>query len=251
MIGFLENFRGIRSHYRAFGPGGVSFLYNKNVRRNSLINIRVPGFAHPIFLRNSTEDIPMFYHIFLYKEYDVECDGTPEVILDCGAHIGLNAIFFANKFPAAKIFCVEPEKSNFDILLKNTLPYPNIKCLNNGIWNTTTHLKIVDHGLGNWGFVTEEADHPDSDTIAAISIDDIMSRYGLKQIDLCKINIEGTEKELFEKNYESWLSKTKLITIELHDSLRAGCSKAFFKAMVNYNFSLSQKGPYLVVGLTP
>ena len=103
----------------------------------------------------------------------------------------------------------------------------------------------MDTGLGNWGFMTEETDQAGEDTIAAISIDEIMNRYNLEHIDICKINIEGAEKELFEKNYDTWLSKTKLISIELHDRMKEGCSKSFFKAMINYNFALTHKGSYM------
>jgi len=40
-------------------------------------------------------------------------DGTRQrarVILDCGGHIGCSAIYFANRFPNAKIFTIEPER---------------------------------------------------------------------------------------------------------------------------------------------
>jgi len=245
MQNFMELFRTVKSHYKLFGSGGITFLYQKR-KKNSLININIPGFRQPIFLRNSTEDIPMFYLIFQANDYDFDCDFKPKVILDCGAHIGLAAVFFANKFPDAKIFCVEPEKSNFELLLKNTSTCPNITCINSGVWSKTTNLKIIDAGSGNWGFITEETDYPDKDTIPAISIDEIMSSYNLSQIDICKINVEGTEKELFGNNYENWVPKTKLILIELHDRIKEGCSKSFFKAMMNYKFSLSNRGPYLL-----
>ncbi len=32
-----------------------------------------------------------------------------------------------------------------------------------------------------------------------------MARYNLKQIDILKIDIEGSEKQMFEKNFEKWL----------------------------------------------
>ncbi len=240
-------FRRIKSHYKLFGTEGISFLYKIKTKKKSVIDIKVPGYAQPVFLRNSTEDIPMFYYIFQANDFEFDADTTPEVIIDCGAHIGLAAVFFANKYPSAKIICIEPEKFNFELLEKNTKSYPNVICLKFGIWNKSTHLKITDTNSGNWGFRTDETDQPDNDTVPAISIDEIMSRFNLDKIDIFKINVEGTEKELFEKNYSNWLSRTRLIFIELHDHLKDGCAKSFFKALANYNFALYPKGFYLLI----
>ena len=98
MTSFWETIRTVKSHYKLFGFNGITFLYKKR-RKNSLIDISIPGFSQPIFLRNSTEDIPMFYHIFYEKQFEIDCDVIPKVILDCGAHVGLTAVYFANKFP--------------------------------------------------------------------------------------------------------------------------------------------------------
>ena len=53
-------------------------------------------------------------------------------------------------------------------------------------------------------------------------------------IDILKIDIEGAEKELFMDNYKTWLGKTKVIVIELHDRLDKEISGIFFKAVNNY-----------------
>ena len=244
-----QSWQSFLHHFKLFGPGGASFFLKQRWKKEGLIDITMKGYAHPIYMRNHTSDVPMFYYIFEAKEYDISFPFEPKVIIDCGAHIGLGAVFFAHKFPNAIIYSIEPEKSNFELLVKNTEAYPNIRCLNYGIWNKTTNLKILDVGLGNWGYMTEEVSCKDETTIEAISIDEIMNRYGISQIDICKVNIEGTEKELFEQNTEKWLPHTKAIIIELHDRMREGCTKSFFKALMNYNFSISPHGSYLVCTL--
>ena len=241
-----SHFKSLMNHYQSFGAGSIKFIWKKRFNKDYLISIRPKGYDHPIFLRNKTTDVPMFYYIFQAKEYDIKFSFKPKIIIDCGAHVGLGAVFFARKYPEAMIYAVEPEKSNFDLLVKNTESYPNVKCLNYGIWNKPTHLKIVDIGVGNWGYMTEEVSTKDETRIEAISIDEIMSRFGIDKIDICKINIEGAEKEVFEKNYEKWVPKTKAIIIELHDRMRQGCTKSFLSAMANYEFSLSPHGSYLV-----
>ena len=48
------------------------------------------------------------------------------MIVDCGANIGLPALWFALRFHSARIFAVEPEPRNFDILCRNVRDYENI-----------------------------------------------------------------------------------------------------------------------------
>jgi tRNA1(Val) A37 N6-methylase TrmN6 len=45
-------------------------------------------------------------------------------IVDAGANIGMASIFFAQKYPDAKIIAVEAEASNFAMLARNVQPYP-------------------------------------------------------------------------------------------------------------------------------
>ena len=191
----------------------------------------------------------MFYYIYSYREMDVSFQFSPKYIVDCGAHIGLSAVLFANRYPNAKIFAIEPEPSNFDMLLKNTKPYPNVICLQKAIWNKKTVLEIKDVGLGNWGYMTNEVSDSELNNVESISIPELMKEYNLDSIDICKINVEGAEKELFEENYKEWLSKTKAIIIELHDHMKAGCSHIFLFSMLNYKFEFSIKGSYVIVKL--
>jgi FkbM family methyltransferase len=111
-------------------------------------------------------------------------------------------------------------------------------------------LNVVDKGLGNWGFVTEGEGSLGKqsvvDTVQTITIDEIMNEYNLEFIDLLKIDIEGGGKELFDSNYENWLPRTKYIAIELHDGIKMGSSKSFFKAISQYNFSYHKKGDNLL-----
>ena len=146
----------------------------------------------------------------------------------------------------SSIVAIEPSKENFEILSKNISSYPNVKPLLKGLWNKDVHLTIVDSGAIENSFMVQETvpDHPNS--IFAISIATIMQEQEWEHIDLLKIDIEGSEKEVFESNYESWLPSTKSIVIELHDQMKKGCSRSVFAAISKYNFSFSFSDENLV-----
>lgn len=233
-------------HFQVLGIQGISLLLKRNIKKYKNFNVLLPKYKHSILLRNNTTDVCVFYQVFLAKSYDIYYGFEPEVIIDCGANIGLSAIYFKNRFPEAKIIAIEPEMSNFELLKKNTEKYDNIFCIRSGIWNTSTNLIIKDENSENWGFVVEEVDYKNNNTIPAISIDEIISNYGINQIDILKIDIEGSEKELFEINFENWLKVTKVLIIELHDGLRQGASKSFFRAISRYDFKMSRKNENLI-----
>ena len=73
-----------------------------------------------------------------------------------------------------------------------------------------------------------------------------MSIYKLDYIDILKMDVEGSEKEIFESNYEHWLSKTKCLIIELHDRMRKGSSDSVFAAVSKYNFTKLESGENVV-----
>ena len=137
-----------------------------------------------------------------------------------------------SKYPNAKIICIEPDSENFALLQKNVAPYRDIVCENKGVWSRDTRLKISDkYGLGKWGMCVEE---DEAGSVEAITINSILQKYNWSEVDLLKIDIEGSEKQLFSKAEPEWLLKVKTIVIELHDRYEPGCAQPFFEAINTY-----------------
>ena len=78
--------------------------------------IKMPNILHPISLRPRTSDLPTFDQVFLGLEYNIDFTFKIERIIHAGGNIVLAAIYFANKYPNAKIISIEPEKDNFKII---------------------------------------------------------------------------------------------------------------------------------------
>jgi len=194
----------------------------------------------PIFLRNRNSDVDIFKQVFLEQQYYLYNFPLKEAsrIIDAGANIGLAAIYFTNQFPQAKIICIEPESNNFKQLQKNTAPYKNVSLENAAIWSNEKSVIITNENSLAAGFmVSENNDSIHNNTIPATTISALMVKYGWKNIDIVKLDIEGAEKEIFANNRSfEWLSKTKLLIIELHDNYVANCSKTFFKALESFEY---------------
>jgi len=190
-----------------------------------------PGIRFPFSLRKNSTDRSIFYELFADRNMGYLRDiGQPKYIIDGGANIGLSAIIYKNLFPDSIIICVEPDEANLEMLKKNIAPYQHIYVEQAGIWHTDVKLKVYDkYGFGQSGMVVEEDEK--EGTIQGLTISAIMKKYEIPTVDLLKLDIETSEKYLFEKNYEGWLPQVRAILIELHDRILPGCGRAFFHAI--------------------
>lgn len=224
----------IYKYLRAAGLPGLFCLIKAKVSNSTILfEKKRQDIKFPLGLRIPSSDLPTYEQVFVYQEYDFLVEKQPEVIVDVGANIGLVSIFFANKYPQAKIIAIEPEESNFKLLTKNVAPYRNIIPIQAALWNQNGEINLVDPGEGNWGFRTEDADASKKTLdnfchkVAALTVDKIIHDYKLDKIDILKIDIEGSEKEVFSDT-SSWIGNVNALIVELHEYLKPGCNRSFY-----------------------
>ena len=224
----------IELYLRTLGWHGLLALIDATVRNSTVMyRIKRANCAFPFQIRIHSSDVSAYKQIFIRQEYDFITKTPPRVVVDAGANIGLASIYFANKYPDAKIIAIEPEKSNYLVLKKNVEPYANITPVLAALWHRNEEISLVDPGLGKWGFMTEENDPDESvqgefcHRVKAVTVDELLDTYNLEKIDVLKIDIEGAEKEVFS-NASSWIDKVESIIIELHERMKAGCNRSFY-----------------------
>jgi|SRR5580704_8443384 FkbM family methyltransferase len=216
-VGWYLKLGGIRAvccvaAYRLFG-------------RPRLLKTKAHRSKFPIYLRIDTSDFCAFYDILISKskQYGLEDPPfSPQTIVDAGAHIGIASILFARRYPLSRIVAVEPEPSNFALLLKNIAPYKNIQPICAAIWKETGEVTLGSSSVHPKGAfqITENG----GTRVRALTIDALMREADLQSIDLLKIDIEGSEKEVFDSC--NWISRVQVIAIELHDRIKLGCRHA-------------------------
>ncbi len=243
-------------HYRAvLGYRGVLCALRARFANSPVrCTVRRQDCLHPFRLRLPSSDVPTYQQVFTAREYDFEVAEQPKVIVDAGANIGLAALYFANRFPGAKIIALEPERENFALLRENAAPYPRVVPVQAALWNRNEEINVVDPGLGSWGFMTESAAGAERvpakpcHTVPAMTVDRIMRDHGLVRIDILKIDIEGAEKEVFSDT-SAWIDKVDAIIIELHDRMKPGCEKSFLAGAIGFDRRWTQgENVYLTRG---
>lgn len=225
---------GIKDHYSRFGASGLlTALKVKLGSSNDLFEVKRKDVRAPFYLRLKSSDIPTFDQVFVLQEYDFAVLRSPKIIVDAGANIGLASIYFANKYPDAKIIALEPEQSNFKLLEKNVSPYPNVVPVQAALWHKNEEINLIDPGLGQWGFMTESATSSAASQgdfrhlVKAMTVDMVMRSFNLERIDILKIDIEGAEKEVFSDS-SSWIESVDALIVELHERMKEGCNSSFY-----------------------
>jgi FkbM family methyltransferase len=216
--------------------------------KSEVYELHVKNLAHPLFIRAIRADMQSFVNTFIdpYMEKKEYLAGT-EFVIDAGANIGCTAVLYANWWPQAKIISIEPDRENYELTVKNTRPYKNITVVNAALWHSEAKLSI-EAGQED-GFVVREVNDGDKkvkpeNLTNGVSLNGLLKQYDFPRIDFLKMNIEGSEKEVFTEHYEEWLAKTKSMLIELHDGKNAGCSKAVFSAVLNFDMAVTETAGY-------
>lgn len=210
---------------------------------------------HPIYLRSNTSDDLIFHNIFAFEEYLLKnIEISPKVIIDCGANIGLFSVYMKNKHPKAKIYAVEPDSDNFKMLSKNTENFSDITLYNKGVWSVSTKLKVYDKfDGGKWALVVEPINDndkaKDAVLIDSISIAQLIKENNIEAVDILKIDIETSEREIFTTNFETWINNVKIFVLEFHDWLEKGTAQPFFTAITKHieNYSFYIRGENIII----
>lgn len=216
------------------------------------------GASRRFYFRSSGTDLSVIRQIFEQQNYNLSgfplssrlkkyanwaaSEGGSLLAVDLGANIGASAVYLMQLDPRIHVCAVEPEPGNFSVLEANCNGLP-INAVHAAIASAPGTLWISDPGIGEWGFRVGSSG---KSQIEAITMTHILERFGESAGSkplICKIDIEGSEAELFSANDE-WIDDFPLIVIELHDWLLPGTgnSRNFLRAISKRNFDVVHRG---------
>ncbi len=176
--------------------------------------------AHPALRAGMLEAVQEIWleHVYTNGFYR-PADG--DVIVDAGANIGLFTIYVARQNPRCRVLALEPFAENFQYLQGNVAQ----ACPR----NVTCHEVALgaDFGQGRMQAVGERSlDHMlRYDTAGGTSVIPLAGLFDLaraEEIDFLKVDIEGSEHDVFAAASPELLSRFKRIAMEYHDQIAAG-----------------------------
>ena len=194
----------------------------------------------PLTLRPYAGHLFTFYEILFQEYYSLPkslCDPhRVRTILDCGANIGLASLYFAERYPEARILALEPHPENFRLLRANTRLQQRITPIQACVAGSLHKPRFISLGKPAWGNQTNETG--EGVQVPAATIDSICREYEVDFIDILKVNIEGGEEEVFAD--AAFLSRVGLVVIELHDRYDLDC---FQRDVAKWGFTANAPDP--------
>jgi FkbM family methyltransferase len=221
----------------------VQKLRSRFRNRDTPLTLRTKYARFPLFFRPNTSDIDAFSQIFVAREYRCLDHLTrAPLIIDCGANVGYASAYFLSRFPDAFVIAIEPDRDNFALLEKNLAPYAGrYRAICSAIWSKKADLVFSDARLGDgreWSRTVREAAPGEPPAVTACDIGSLFKESGFDRIALLKIDIEGSEVEVFTSSeYSEWLPSVDHLVIELHGS---DCKSAFLQAIAPEGFAVSR-----------
>jgi len=191
---------------------GIDFFRMKNftlpnsiILDNNLVILDLPQF---------TGVNELFRDIVLDDEYYLKFLSNRRIqiktIADIGANVGIFAIAARLAFSYAEIHCYEPNNENFKFLNRNGKTL-NLKTFNEAVSNLDGMCSLSKSTTHDTSARISNSD--DGDIILS-SLRSVLNRFNGKQIDLLKLDCEGSEFEIL-KDTKS-LRRCKFITLEYH-----------------------------------
>jgi len=206
-------------------PGFTAKVYNKELRLLQSQKLKLHSSSKPYTQNHYVDPLDANGASFIDFFYSDICKNIDfsDVVVDAGANVGFFTLY-SNIHGAKRIYSIEPDPASFFYLQKNFESYDNIICLNKG-------MNIADDGMNinlclDSSVATSEFLNIGKIFkifVPTISIDTLLKIEN--EINLMKLDIEGTEFNVIEKLKPEHFSKINQFFIEFHGNPKPILSK--------------------------
>jgi FkbM family methyltransferase len=170
------------------------------------VRFRVAGLGDLLALRE----------VFASRDYELDLPRAPTTVVDLGANIGAASVYFATRWPDARILALEPDPDTFKRLARNTEAFPAITAERLAVAGSAGTLRIRPSAWGDSLTSTTLGGAGEGRAVEAVTLDGLVERCG-GQIDLLKFDVEGMELEVLSAARR--LGDVGVLVGELHEEM--------------------------------
>lgn len=195
--------------------------------------ILVAGRPIDVQLRRRSGDLFVFHEVLGDDAYRLPPALAPSVstIIDAGAHVGLSTLALLEQCPHAQVLCVEPNAANVPLLRGNLRAYADrTQVVTGALLDRSGPADLVRGGHSWAGRVVSRAESDaarsgdsgavsrteEATAVRGYTLADVMAQAGFSDLDLLKLDIEGSEAGILG-SATSPLQQVGMIIAELHE----------------------------------
>lgn len=161
-------------------------------------------------------DLLALREVFATRDYELDLPHPPARIVDLGANIGAASVFFATRWPGARILALEPDPDTFERLVRNTRPLAGVRAERLAVAGSAGELRVRPSSWGDSLTSSTLSGAGVGRPVPAITLDQLVERCG-GRIDLLKFDIEGMELEMLAAAER--LDDVETLIGELHEQM--------------------------------
>ena len=141
----------------------------------------------------------------------------PVKVIDGGAYRGYFSYLVKNRFPEARLVCIEPHPGNYKELMSSFREndIQNFEVLNYALAGMQDHIVLELWG-SNMAKKEERKESAEYVSVPAIDLTEMIKKLPKDESLLLKVDIEGSELDFFPKCIE-YLPRTCAVFLETHD----------------------------------
>jgi FkbM family methyltransferase len=163
------------------------------------------------------EDFPPLYQVAVERPYDQLPLNSGDLVLDAGANIGVFALLASRAVgPKGLVVAVEPDPDNFARLEANLRlnQVTNVRAVRAALWRT----EGFDLTVAGSGTMVRVVDRTASTSVhvPARTMQSLLDGLGIPRFSKVKMDIEGSEDQLFEDMESNPIARADGIVIEVH-----------------------------------
>jgi FkbM family methyltransferase len=227
----------------------TSYLLNAHDIRAALaVGRRVPPLrlrsGITIYHGDADPVLVVFHEIFVgrcYTDPEFYMPAAGDIVIDCGANIGVFALHLANMSNRIRVFCFEPCSDTRQRLNENIVGNGLQEQLTSfpfALWDreTRSDLRVMSISGGTSLFDSNEFIPVAHETVQCVTLKRALDLCGVTTVDLLKIDAEGAEAQILRGADDIDWGRIRRVIVEYHDYIQEGSSHAVLTLLEKYGF---------------
>ena len=208
----------LNSNSRYFDIENIELKFKKDCKlgkKNTIFSTKVDEIITPNILKNGEWE----YFVVKYIKKNLISKSQKFVFIDIGANVGLTSKQLINqKLKISKYFCVEPEKTNFELLKKNLGNIKKVIFYNLALTNKYINHQKIYLNKNNFGDYSLLKKSTISKIIKCMNINlffkKVEKKYNINNI-IYKSDTQGLDEILIMSLEKKYFNKIKILIIEI------------------------------------